>query len=394
MQSSVPAVRAVLFAVALLAWAPAQATKCVMTKWSTWSTCTAACDCGLKQRTREVKVQPTADPSLLSLSTLLSQNKDSLQRLDGSYDGAGYTRLQQRVTALNKLNMDGSTKAALLALGIGESDGAGTEWPKLLGAVKDVGGVPKLLGMSGAQLQELDYDAIVSSREIGQLKDIVALEHVPLTTILEKLGLEVIDADAVRHLSMPKPCPFDSEAVTCNCNTCNSATMPPKLAGTAKAAKIAVPKIASSAHGFTPSKFKPAGGFPSDFGEQGACVLDKGEAVLELLVAMNQCSAWQGEVGTLCYKESISHLYKHTEMCCEVSVPTLALGLFRSYILRDALPTTRNLTNSRAHSRTRTPHPSLHPGPRTFCPLGIRPCVREGYCPLPAPFEVLQMRSR
>ena len=102
-----------------------------------------------------------------------------------------------------------------------------------------------------------------------------------------------------------KECPWDSEASTCNCAQCTSE----------QKAKDLLP--AATAHGFVSKKLTPKGGFPTDYGEQAACILDKAEAVLDLLPAMFVCDSWDEDVGETCYPESIDHLVRHTQMCCE-----------------------------------------------------------------------------
>jgi len=102
-------------------------------------------------------------------------------------------------------------------------------------------------------------------------------------------------------------CPHDSEARTCNCASCEEV----------QKTRPTVKLPASSSHGFTPTVFKPAGGFPTDFGEQGACVLDKAGALLDLVPAFFKCDKWDGTVGEACFAESIDHLAKHTDACCE-----------------------------------------------------------------------------
>ena len=102
--------------------------------------------------------------------------------------------------------------------------------------------------------------------------------------------------------------------MTCNCGVqCKDKDA---VKEAAKTALVRAPP-AASAHGFVAKKFMPKGGFPTDFGEQAACVLDKTEAVLDLLAEMKSCNAWDGAVGKSCYPESVAHLVRHTEMCCE-----------------------------------------------------------------------------
>jgi len=105
-----------------------------------------------------------------------------------------------------------------------------------------------------------------------------------------------------------KKCDHDAEAQTCNCDDCtdgDKADDPPSL----------LP--AASAHGYMNKLYAPAGGFPTDFGEQGACVLDKAGALLDLVPAFFKCDKWDGTVGEACFAESIDHLAKHTDACCE-----------------------------------------------------------------------------
>lgn len=106
-----------------------------------------------------------------------------------------------------------------------------------------------------------------------------------------------------------KKCPqFASEAQTCNCDDCtdgDKAEDPPSL----------LP--AASAHGYMNRLYAPAGGFPTDYGEQGACVLDKAGALLDLVPAFFKCDKWDGTVGEACFAESIDHLAKHADGCCE-----------------------------------------------------------------------------
>lgn len=102
-------------------------------------------------------------------------------------------------------------------------------------------------------------------------------------------------------------CPHDAEARTCNCDSCEAV----------KKTKPTVKLPASSSHGFTPTVFKPAHGFPTDYGEQAACILDKAEAIVDLTPALVNCEKWDEPLGSPCYPESITHLIKHTEMCCE-----------------------------------------------------------------------------
>ena len=102
-----------------------------------------------------------------------------------------------------------------------------------------------------------------------------------------------------------KPCPHDSEARTCNCDDCTKAQIQMHLLPSA------------SAHGFTPATYEPTGGFPTSFGEQAACVLDKAEAVIDLVPAMFYCKEFNEKVGDPCYMHSISHLVGHLEQCCE-----------------------------------------------------------------------------
>ena len=104
-------------------------------------------------------------------------------------------------------------------------------------------------------------------------------------------------------------CPYNSEAQTCNCEDCDKV----KAANPKK--HLVLP--ASSAHGFTPSNYKPDGGFPTDVGEQAACVLDKAEAVVDVVPEMLNCKEWHHEIGEPCYALPIEHLVKHTEACCE-----------------------------------------------------------------------------
>ena len=100
-------------------------------------------------------------------------------------------------------------------------------------------------------------------------------------------------------------CPHDSEARTCNCGKCTKVQVDEQLLPSA------------SSHGFTPAAFTPHAGFTTSFGEQAACVLDKAEAVIDLVPATFLCTKFSAQVGDPCYAESIKHLIHHTEMCCE-----------------------------------------------------------------------------
>ena len=292
--------------------APVASVDCVMSQWGAWSACSEPCSCGLKQRVRTVQVEPAVDPNPKGLSTLLYLSADSLSSLVGDDDPSAhsydYRKLQAHVETLGSTDAktgaaarfhdgdpmadDGSTKGTLAMLGIKADD-------KLLAAIKAAGGVEKLLLLSDSQLEKLEVADDKDHKHFDTLKRIQNLDQQTMGDLLDMLKVKV-NKNVLDALTQPVQCPYDSAAQTCNCEKC---------------AKPAL--RAASAHGFTPDKFTPKGGFPSDFGEQAACILDKGEAVLDLLVAINTCSAWGGKVGTICYKESIGHLHRHAEMCCE-----------------------------------------------------------------------------
>jgi hypothetical protein len=120
-------------------------------------------------------------------------------------------------------------------------------------------------------------------------------------------GLKERTRETLDDAGDEKQCPHDAEASTCNCDPCDEV----------KKTNPSIKLPASSSHGFTPAEYKPAGGFPTDFGEQAACVLDKAEAIVDLTPALQNCAKWDGKLGDPCYPESISQLIKHTEMCCE-----------------------------------------------------------------------------
>lgn len=291
--------------------APVASVDCVMSQWGAWSACSEPCNCGLKQQVRTVEVEPAVDANPKGLSSLLYLTAESLSSLVGDDDPSehsyDYRKLQAQVETLGSTGAktgaaarfhngdpvadDASTQGTLEMLGIKADD-------KLLAAIKAAGGVEKLLLLSDDGLEKLEND----DKNLEKLKRIQNLNQQTMGDLLDMLKVKV-NKSILDALTQPVQCPYDSAAQTCNCQKCG-VTAKPALR-------------AASAHGFTPDKFTPKGGFPSDFGEQAACILDKGEAVLDLLVAMNTCSAWGGKVGTICYKESIGHLHRHAEMCCE-----------------------------------------------------------------------------
>jgi hypothetical protein len=131
-------------------------------------------------------------------------------------------------------------------------------------------------------------------------------------------------------------CPADSSARECNCLDCPVGGGSGSVRGSGGGVlgvggvgggggstvktdlpPVDVAKLKPHAHGFTAAAFTPAGGFASDTGEQAACVLDKAHAVLDLLIGIHICDQWDDGPGAACYPESIRHLARHTEMCCE-----------------------------------------------------------------------------
>ena len=101
-------------------------------------------------------------------------------------------------------------------------------------------------------------------------------------------------------------CPHVAEASSCNCKPCD------KMKALHPKEHVVLP--ASSSHGFTPSSFVPTGGFPTEFGEQAACVLDKAEAVVDIVPAMLNCKQWHHTVGEACYALPVEHLIKHLSL--------------------------------------------------------------------------------
>ena len=97
-----------------------------------------------------------------------------------------------------------------------------------------------------------------------------------------------------------KACPYDEMAMTCNCKECTADQ----------------PKPAASAHGYVPARYKPDGGFSTKDAEQGACVLDKTAAIIELYLATKDCTKWDGKIGEQCYGKSAEHLVQHMQSCC------------------------------------------------------------------------------
>ena len=98
-----------------------------------------------------------------------------------------------------------------------------------------------------------------------------------------------------------KACPEDENMETCNCKECTATQ---------------VPKPAASAHGYVPARYKPEGGFSTKDAEQGACVLDKTAAIIELYLATKDCTKWDGKIGEQCYGKSAEHLVQHMQSCC------------------------------------------------------------------------------
>jgi hypothetical protein len=74
---------------------------------------------------------------------------------------------------------------------------------------------------------------------------------------------------------------------------------------------------ASSSHGFVSRLFHPRHSFESSQGEQAACVLDKTQAFIDLVVDVFKCTKWSGKVGEACYPLSGEHLVQHVEACCQ-----------------------------------------------------------------------------
>ena len=142
-------------------------------------------------------------------------------------------------------------------------------------------------------------------------------------------GLTERVRDATPPTGGGKACPeWNSESMTCNCQECTAtgmaATAAPAAvtAGTTTPASTAAPAAhlqmpAASAHGYMNKLYAPEGGFPTDYGEQGACVLDKAGAILDLVPAFFRCDKFDAQVGEPCYAESIIHLARHTDTCCE-----------------------------------------------------------------------------
>ena len=100
-----------------------------------------------------------------------------------------------------------------------------------------------------------------------------------------------------------RACPPDSHSVVCNEAPCTAAQ------------KAAAP--ASSSHGFVSRLFHPRGRFQSSKGEQAACVLDKTQAFIDLVVDVFKCTTWDGIAGEPCYPHAAEHLAAHVESCCQ-----------------------------------------------------------------------------
>eukprot|EP00937_MAST-01D_sp_MAST-1D-sp2_P005810 g5810.t1 len=97
-----------------------------------------------------------------------------------------------------------------------------------------------------------------------------------------------------------KKCLWPSEASTCNCNVCHGNEAKP----------------AASSHGFVPDVYKPDGGFKSKSSEQGACLVDKAAAIIDLYLASVDCTRWNDEFGSTCYPKSASHVIGAVRKCC------------------------------------------------------------------------------
>jgi len=99
-----------------------------------------------------------------------------------------------------------------------------------------------------------------------------------------------------------KACPYDTQAMTCNCKDCG----------------VGSDKPTASLHLTVPTMYKPDGGFSSKDAEQGACVLDKTAAIIDLYLGVKECHGkWDGKVGEQCYGKSAEHLVHHTKKCCQ-----------------------------------------------------------------------------
>eukprot|EP00937_MAST-01D_sp_MAST-1D-sp2_P005811 g5811.t1 len=75
-------------------------------------------------------------------------------------------------------------------------------------------------------------------------------------------------------------------------------------------------KPAASSHGFVPDEYKPDGGFKSKSTEQGACLVDKAAAVIDLYLASVDCRHWDDEFGETCYPKSAAHVVQALGKCC------------------------------------------------------------------------------
>ena len=96
-----------------------------------------------------------------------------------------------------------------------------------------------------------------------------------------------------------KACPPDLNTASCNEGPCSASQ------------RSVAP--ASSSHGFVSRLFHPRHSFESSQGEQAACVLDKTQAFIDLVVDVFKCTKWSGKVGESCYPLSGEHLVQHVQ---------------------------------------------------------------------------------
>eukprot|EP00937_MAST-01D_sp_MAST-1D-sp2_P004760 g4760.t1 len=167
---------------------------------------------------------------------------------------------------------------------------------------------------SGAHVVTAHFDAKLSepptpAPEIGKAGEDCQMSHwSDFSSCTEKCdcGIKLRTRHVTREPGAGgKVCLHDSEAIECNCDDCLKGNFGTDL----------LP--AASSHGFTPAQYQPDGGFPSSYGEQGACVLDKAEAVVELMPAMFFCPKFNTKEGDPCYMHSIRNVANKLMACCD-----------------------------------------------------------------------------
>ena len=67
---------------------------------------------------------------------------------------------------------------------------------------------------------------------------------------------------------------------------------------------------------FVQSIFVPRNGFDSPFGEMGACVLGKAEALADMVYSLSKCKTWDHYRGSVCFSGAMDDLSADLRRCC------------------------------------------------------------------------------